>query len=118
MALVSKLNVLINDTYNAIITDFGSARAIFTDSPKTEIVVAETATLPKEQELGLQMEHAKIDVSDDYLTLTGQHGTLRWSAPELLLEEVEHPNLSTDIWAFGWICWEVGCHSIIEGSAN
>ncbi|KIO17504.1 hypothetical protein M407DRAFT_53126, partial [Tulasnella calospora MUT 4182] len=39
------------------------------------------------------------------LTLTGPAWSLRWAAPEVALGEPQ--NLASDIWAAGWICWEV-----------
>lgn len=44
--------------------------------------------------------------SGTFITLTGPVYTLRWAAPEVLKDEAF--GLASDIWAFGWICWEVG----------
>lgn len=43
--------------------------------------------------------------SNSQLTLTGPSWSFRWAAPEVL--NGEEPDLASDIWAFGWICWEV-----------
>ncbi|KAG8915994.1 hypothetical protein FRC00_012687 [Tulasnella sp. 408] len=64
----------------ARITDFGSARR-----------------LPR-RDLDTQVEKMTI-------TLTGNKYTLRWAAPELLLQD--QLSLWSDIWALGWICYEV-----------
>ncbi|KIO28325.1 hypothetical protein M407DRAFT_46978, partial [Tulasnella calospora MUT 4182] len=40
-----------------------------------------------------------------FITLTGPVYTLRWAAPEILNDEKF--GLASDIWAFGWICWEI-----------
>lgn len=39
------------------------------------------------------------------LTLSAPLYTLRWAAPELM--EEDKATLATDIWAAGWVCWEV-----------
>ncbi|KIO25930.1 hypothetical protein M407DRAFT_75132, partial [Tulasnella calospora MUT 4182] len=44
------------------------------------------------------------------MTFTGNEYTLRWAAPELLMDE--KPGLSSDIWALGWICYEVMTNSV------
>lgn len=38
--------------------------------------------------------------SDDLYT-----GSIRWCSPELLLENIR--DRASDIWAFGWLIWEV-----------
>ncbi|KIO34423.1 hypothetical protein M407DRAFT_53040, partial [Tulasnella calospora MUT 4182] len=50
--------------------------------------------------------------------VTGPAWTIRWAAPELL--EGGLPNLASDIWAFGWICWEAltGNYPFEEGNDN
>ncbi|KIO18851.1 hypothetical protein M407DRAFT_83509 [Tulasnella calospora MUT 4182] len=44
------------------------------------------------------------------ITLTGNKYTLRWAAPELLLED--QLSLWSDIWALGWIAYEVMTESL------
>ncbi|KIO20124.1 hypothetical protein M407DRAFT_81907 [Tulasnella calospora MUT 4182] len=46
------------------------------------------------------------------VTQRNQNGkyTLRWAAPELLMDD--EPGLWSDIWALGWICYEVMTNSI------
>ncbi|KAG8913979.1 hypothetical protein FRC01_004280 [Tulasnella sp. 417] len=46
-----------------------------------------------------------IVTSSNQLTLTGPAWSLRWAAPEVALGEPQ--SLASDIWAAGWICWEV-----------
>ncbi|KIO20739.1 hypothetical protein M407DRAFT_50882, partial [Tulasnella calospora MUT 4182] len=70
---LKSLNILVNSENRAIITDFGSARA--------------------------------IAASGESITMTGPAWTIRWAAPELLKGDL--PGLGSDVWAFGWICWEV-----------
>ncbi|KIO19749.1 hypothetical protein M407DRAFT_48863, partial [Tulasnella calospora MUT 4182] len=44
------------------------------------------------------------------ITLTGNMYTLRWAAPELLMDD--RGSLWSDIWALGWICYEAMTNSI------
>ncbi|KIO20230.1 hypothetical protein M407DRAFT_81831, partial [Tulasnella calospora MUT 4182] len=46
-----------------------------------------------------------IVATSNQLTLTGPTWSLRWAAPEVALGKQQ--NLASDIWAAGWICWEV-----------
>ncbi|KAG8928222.1 hypothetical protein FRC01_006278 [Tulasnella sp. 417] len=48
---------------------------------------------------------AILSDSDGVLTLSGPNMSFRWASPEVLAGE--DPDLASDIWAFGWICWEV-----------
>ena len=48
---------------------------------------------------------ATVCASTNTITLTGNEYTLRWAAPELLNDE--EPCLASDIWALGWIFYEV-----------
>ncbi|KIO21334.1 hypothetical protein M407DRAFT_53601, partial [Tulasnella calospora MUT 4182] len=41
----------------------------------------------------------------NHLTLTGPAWSLRWASPEVLFGD--NPNLPSDIWSAGWICWEI-----------
>lgn len=54
--------------------------------------------------------HVDFSAESGTLTLTGPHGTLRWEAPEVMLEEIF--DLPEDIWAFAWICWEESLASL------
>lgn len=47
----------------------------------------------------------ELSIPDAELTLTGPSVSWRWAAPEVL--EGEQPGLASDIWALGWIAWEV-----------
>ncbi|KIO18626.1 hypothetical protein M407DRAFT_31736 [Tulasnella calospora MUT 4182] len=48
---------------------------------------------------------AEITESGEFITMTGPAWTVRWAAPELL--DGALPGLGSDVWAFGWISWEV-----------
>lgn len=95
----------------AVITDFGSARSI--DSPTEETVKVSNggkATNVQDQTpAGVNSTgslKAELAVSGEFITMTGPAWTVRWAAPELLRGGI--PGLGSDVWAFGWICWEVG----------
>ncbi|KIO28318.1 hypothetical protein M407DRAFT_71975, partial [Tulasnella calospora MUT 4182] len=79
---LKSLNILVNSQNHAVITDFGSARKIEASQPLFQL--KETGT---------------------FITLTGPVYTLRWAAPEILNDQKF--GRASDIWAFGWICWEV-----------
>ncbi|KIO28298.1 hypothetical protein M407DRAFT_72038, partial [Tulasnella calospora MUT 4182] len=51
----------------------------------------------------------ELSITDTIITITGPAWTLRWAAPEVL--DGELPDLPSDIWAFGWICWEIMTNS-------
>ncbi|KIO25221.1 hypothetical protein M407DRAFT_75977, partial [Tulasnella calospora MUT 4182] len=46
-----------------------------------------------------------VSTANAELTLTGPSWSFRWAAPEILNEE--DPCLASDIWALGWIAWEI-----------
>lgn len=58
---------------------------------------------PKE----LAAASAEFNPATGELTVTGPKFSLRWTAPEVLGNEVQ--DLPSDMWAAGWICWEVIC---------
>lgn len=105
-----QLNILVNPENHAVITDFGSARPIGSatetiidtvDAAKVTKTKHQTPTGgPKEEPL-----KAEIAASGDVITMTGPAWTVRWASPELL--DGVSPDLGSDVWAFGWICWEV-----------
>lgn len=93
-----------------MITDFGSARSVRSveeealpggSAAKTIATPGTTATSVEETEVLT----AEITPSGMFITMTGPAWTVRWAAPEILRGDV--PGLASDIWALGWICWEV-----------
>lgn len=96
-----QLNILVNRQNRAVITDFGSARRIPLSQGQThaERVPERTST----EHMGFKSLHVEVTASG--FTITGPAWTIRWAAPELL--NGGSPTLATDVWAFGWICWEV-----------
>ncbi|KIO21835.1 hypothetical protein M407DRAFT_79907, partial [Tulasnella calospora MUT 4182] len=77
---LKSINVLVNSKYRAVITDFGSARRLVAN----DLGVAGERTENKLQTVSY---------------------TLRWAAPELLKEE--EFGTACDIWALGWVAYEV-----------
>ncbi|KAG8895736.1 hypothetical protein FRC01_012221, partial [Tulasnella sp. 417] len=100
------LNVLVNSKNEGVITDFGSARSL--ESSPNEAPQSQTPDLRAAPHPHAGTDAPKLEVasaaSGTTITLTGSQWTLRWAAPELLAGGL--PDLATDIWAFGWICWE------------
>ncbi|KIO23327.1 hypothetical protein M407DRAFT_27175 [Tulasnella calospora MUT 4182] len=101
---LKSVNVLVNSRCRAIITDFGSARRIKARAPNTQTSQSENGALP---ELVLK---TTICETTNTITLTGNKYTLRWAAPELLMDD--EPGLWSDVWSLGWICYEVMTNSI------
>ncbi|KIO19416.1 hypothetical protein M407DRAFT_30955 [Tulasnella calospora MUT 4182] len=98
---LKSLNILVNSSNHAVITDFGSAR----------IVERETASAPHQagsagHTASKRNESAefKIAVSNTTLTLTGPACSVRWAPPEYF--NGNSLDLPSDIWALGWISWE------------
>lgn len=54
---------------------------------------------------GLKPEKIDFDATTLALTLTGPKYSIRWAAPEIMGGEGQ--NFPSDIWALGWVCWEV-----------
>ncbi|KAG9038733.1 hypothetical protein FS837_001193, partial [Tulasnella sp. UAMH 9824] len=106
---VSLLNILVNSEHRAIITDFGSARAIDleTETAESSVDAAEAMKISSRtttELLNIEPPKAEVAESGELITMTGPAWTVRWAAPELLRGNL--PGLESDIWAFGWICWE------------
>ncbi|KIO23561.1 hypothetical protein M407DRAFT_26938 [Tulasnella calospora MUT 4182] len=100
---LKSLNILVNNTYHAVITDFGSARMMreVNKVGKDEQVTPMKYADPQ----GDQSCQLGLSVSGNQLTLTGPKWSFRWAAPEVL--SGHDPKVPSDIWAFGWICWEI-----------
>ncbi|KIO18468.1 hypothetical protein M407DRAFT_225548, partial [Tulasnella calospora MUT 4182] len=103
---LKSLNILVNSDHRAVITDFGSAR-IQTEARGSET----TASSPRRQAASTNVPHydgcpeVTVSTANAELTLTGPGWSFRWAAPEILNEE--DLCLASDIWALGWIAWEV-----------
>lgn len=82
-----------------MITDFGSARYSVMKSPNEGR--AQAGDEPKQ----IRSPEATFCPSTNTITLTCNQYTLRWAAPELL--EEDDASLASDIWAVGWVAYEV-----------
>ncbi|KIO23340.1 hypothetical protein M407DRAFT_27185 [Tulasnella calospora MUT 4182] len=101
---LKSVNILVTSKCHAVITDFGSARRLTQKDLDTEVTQTRNKAQP---ELEFQ---ATFDASTNTMTLTGNEYTLRWAAPELITDD--EPGLWSDIWALGWISYEVMTNSI------
>ncbi|KIO26362.1 hypothetical protein M407DRAFT_24328 [Tulasnella calospora MUT 4182] len=104
---LKSLNILVSSSYHAIITDFGSA-CFVTNNAEWEPnhnTIREAGRIPIAEEASSHHE-VTLTASANQLTFTGPHWTLRWAAPEVVME-VERPGLASDIWSAAWVCWEM-----------
>lgn len=91
-----------------MITDFGSARI------QGGLNAAEKGSVPEVPDTALNDAAAerlisprvKLNGTTLELTLSYPGFSLRWTAPEVLDDGVQ--DMPSDMWAVGWICWEVG----------
>lgn len=106
LSILAQLNILVNSANRAVITDFGSAR-IFREVQNFRLKSgAYLAGLSNRGPPRIDaLPHLKVTASDTTLTLTGPTCSLRWAPPEFLNEELL--GLASDVWALGWIAWEV-----------
>ncbi|KIO16352.1 hypothetical protein M407DRAFT_33994 [Tulasnella calospora MUT 4182] len=96
---LKSLNVLVNSECRAAITDFGSARPLRRRVPRARNKRVDNQPWPA------QPPNATFHASTNTITLTGNKYTIRWAAPEVLIED--RLSLESDIWALGWIAYEV-----------
>lgn len=59
---------------------------------------------------GSDSPQAVFTLSTKKVTVTGLAFTLRWAAPEILMEG--RAGLGSDVWALGWICFEIMTNEI------
>ncbi|KIO32726.1 hypothetical protein M407DRAFT_212749, partial [Tulasnella calospora MUT 4182] len=104
-ANLAQLNILVNSDCRAVIADFGSARTVRDprDPEVNPLSRGKTSNLNTPSNDGCR--ELTLSASDVELTLTGPSWSFRWAAPEILYDE--RPHLASDIWALGWIAWEV-----------
>ncbi|KIO28900.1 hypothetical protein M407DRAFT_21977 [Tulasnella calospora MUT 4182] len=109
---LKSLNVLVNAEFDAVITDLGSARRL--SNTNLEGTEEDEEGLPQSADLTASPADAPLQVtfstSTNTITLTGNVYTLRWAAPELLMED--QASLWSDIWALGWIYYETMTNAI------
>ncbi|KIO18076.1 hypothetical protein M407DRAFT_32246 [Tulasnella calospora MUT 4182] len=108
------LNILVNSKYSALIIDFGSARHLRNDHVRKQAKESEDKPEPATHTIAAGDDQvtlqALFSATATTLTLTGNSYTIRWAAPELLQDE--NPCLRSDIWALGWIAYEVMTNTI------
>ncbi|KAG8963977.1 hypothetical protein FRC00_004343 [Tulasnella sp. 408] len=105
---LKSLNILVNTSYRAVITDFGSARikrSIASEKKENRSNLPPQAFVNEDMAAELVSPEVKFDPLTLDLTLTGPSFSLRWTAPEVLDDTVQ--DLPSDMWAMGWICWEI-----------
>ncbi|KAG8960111.1 hypothetical protein FRC00_000862, partial [Tulasnella sp. 408] len=102
-----QLNILVNSSCRAVITDFGSARLLRTDNnqPDNREKIQNAIEVAAANE-GDSCPEVTVVASANQVTLTGPVWTLRWAAPELVKDEARL-GLASDIWSAGWVCWEI-----------
>lgn len=108
-----QLNILVTAEYRAIITDFGSARRLANEEPAEQPSENGDRSQPAGLDPGSDSEitppQAVFCADTNTITLTGNNYTIRWAAPELLMDD--RPGLGSDIWALGWVAYEVRLQS-------
>ncbi|KIO17502.1 hypothetical protein M407DRAFT_47517, partial [Tulasnella calospora MUT 4182] len=102
---LKSLNILVSASYRAIITDFGSARILRENEDRNDRDKVSDATGAPARDESAGNTKITVVASGNQLTLTGSAWSLRWAAPEVALGELQ--SLASDIWAAGWICWEI-----------
>ncbi|KAG8984224.1 hypothetical protein FRB90_005474, partial [Tulasnella sp. 427] len=105
---LKSLNILVNASYKAVITDFGSARLSkpAQSYASAKFMMPETSLVLVKDDTSLTAQVVRVVATGNQLTLTGPSWTLRWAAPELVREE-DSQSLASDIWSAGWVCWEM-----------
>ncbi|KAG9024814.1 hypothetical protein FS837_005183 [Tulasnella sp. UAMH 9824] len=107
---LKSLNILVSASYRAVLTDFGSARILKEaedrqgDRDKVRVPSGASTVAPT-MDQSIERTQVTIVTGRNQLTLTGPAWSLLWAAPEVVLGE--SPDSASDIWAAGWICWEV-----------
>ncbi|KAG9030402.1 hypothetical protein FS837_003283 [Tulasnella sp. UAMH 9824] len=104
---LKSLNILVNASYRAVITDFGSSRVLGNEDGRA----VDGNDVQHDRRASTEVEGGDSTgvtavASANQLTLTGPVWSLRWAAPELVKEE-KQPGLASDIWSAGWVCWEI-----------
>ncbi|KAG8899497.1 hypothetical protein FRC01_010492, partial [Tulasnella sp. 417] len=105
---MKSLNILVSASCRAIITDFGSARAMGETEERPDDVdhAAPEATRGDSTTAEYAgLSQITLVATNTELTLTGPAWSLRWAAPEIAMGKRQ--NLASDIWAAGWVCWEI-----------
>lgn len=90
-----------------MITDFGSARRLTKRSLGDKSILNNMDRSPEGDPTSQENIpfRAEFCAATNTITITGDNYTIRWAAPELLKHN--QSSLESDIWALGWIAYEV-----------
>ncbi|KAG8978403.1 hypothetical protein FRC05_010648 [Tulasnella sp. 425] len=104
---LKSLNILVNNENRAVVTDFGSARVLRDGNGKQpdpeQISLFKPTPIPENDEDFTGPE--RLELVTVLQSLTGPAWSTRWASPERL--NGQSPDLPSDIWALGWVCWEI-----------
>lgn len=116
-ATIAQLNILVNSSHRAVITDFGSARVIREAQAARATSPSHPVALPNPAaEESYERPKFNVTVSNTAFTLTGPAWSFRWAPPEVL--KGRPPDRASDVWALGWIAWEVGLRVLSKAVAS
>ncbi|KAG9049697.1 hypothetical protein FS837_009461 [Tulasnella sp. UAMH 9824] len=106
---LKSLNIVVNQNFEAIIADFGSARILSSRKakrprPGTLLRPRLAAQPPGHSNHSIQSLISSMS-SLAIHTGSGPAWTTRWASPEVL--SGHKTSLAGDIWALGWVCWEI-----------
>ncbi|KIO16638.1 hypothetical protein M407DRAFT_33710 [Tulasnella calospora MUT 4182] len=103
---LKSFNILVNASYNAVITDFGSARVVKRQSGNDThaSLLSLQTTSDNTSAADNPSKHVPIILEDDLIS-TMPEFSFRWAALEVIMGD--RPNLPSDIWAVAWVCWEI-----------
>lgn len=97
-------------------TDFGSARVLqdanITRPDPEQISNFQPTPIPDDDNGSTGTERPELITV--LQALTGPAWSTRWASPERLNDQ--DPDLPSDIWALGWVCWEVSCTPLMSHS--
>lgn len=96
-----------------MITDFGSARIVRqVQEPNADPLTSFAASAVDASAKSSEPSQFTVTASGTALTLTGPAYSLRWAPPEVL--DGGELDLASDIWALGWVAWEVSFTALIQ----
>lgn len=116
---LKSLNILVNDESRAVVTDVGSARVLQHGNVKRpdpeQISNFQPTPIPDDDNGSTGPERPELITV--LQALTGPAWSTRWASPERLNDQ--DPDLPSDIWALGWVCWEIMTNSLpFQGISN
>ncbi|KIO21632.1 hypothetical protein M407DRAFT_28770 [Tulasnella calospora MUT 4182] len=97
--------IIVNSSYRAVISDFESARVKKKGEAAKEEGQPGSPRLTGIKDDGWTSLIARLDLKRENFTVAEYGWTFRWAAPELFGGALQ--DLPSDMWAIGWICWEI-----------